>query len=68
MIEQISNIIETVLKENNWAVYYKNTPLAKLPVEGDAPIYKVNEVSYETLIESIKSQIISKGEEVDTQG
>ena len=68
MIEQISNIIETVLKKNNWAVYYKNSPLAKLPVEGDAPIYKVNEVSYETLIESIKSQVTSKGEEVDTQG
>ena len=68
MIETITNIIETVLKENNWAIYYKNSPLSKLPVEGDAPIYKVNEVNYDSLIEAIKIAVSNKEESDDTQG
>lgn len=68
MIDIITNIIESVLKKNNWAVYYKNSPLSKLPVEGDAPIYKVNEVNYDSLNDAIKSAMLEKEESDDTQG
>ena len=68
MIEQLSVILESVLKKHNWGIYYKSSPLANLPVEGGAPIYKVNHVSYESLIDAVKSEIVSTEETDDTQG
>ena len=68
MIEQLSVVLESVLKKNNWGIYYKSSPLANLPVDGDAPIYKVNDVSYESLIDAVKSEIVSTEETDDTQG
>tara|TARA_R100001530_G_scaffold106607_2_gene74459 strand:- start:515 stop:721 length:207 start_codon:yes stop_codon:yes gene_type:complete len=68
MIEQLSVILESVLKKNNWGIYYKSSPLANLPVEGGSPIYKVNDVSYESLIEAVKQEIITVEREDDTQG
>ena len=68
MFEQLSSILESVLKKNNWGVYYKSSPLSNLPVDGDAPIYKVNDVSYESLIDAVKTEIVSTEEMDDTQG
>jgi len=68
MIEQLSVVLESVLKKHNWGIYYKSSPLANLPVDGDAPIYKVNDVSYESLIDAIKNEIVSTEEMDDTQG
>ena len=32
MFEQLSVILESVLKKNNWGIYYKSSPLSNLPV------------------------------------
>ena len=68
MIEQLSTVLESVLKKNNWGIYYKSSPLANLPVEGGAPMYKVNDVSYESLIDALRKEIVSIEESDDTQG
>ena len=68
MIEQLSVILESVLNKNNWGIYYKSSPLSNLPVEGGAPIYKVNDVSYESLLEAVKQEIITVEREDDIQG
>ena len=68
MIDTITRIIETVLRKNNWAVHYKNSPLSKLPVDGDAPIYKINEVGYETFNDAVKIEILNEERNDDTQG
>ena len=68
MFEQLSVILESVLKKNNWGIYYKSSPLSNLPVEGDAPIYKVNDVNYDSVIEAFKNEIVLTEERDDTQG
>ena len=68
MFEQLSTILESVLKKNNWGVYYKSSPLSNLPVDGDAPIYKVNDVNYDSVIEAFKNEIVLTEEKDDTQG
>ena len=68
MFEQLSVILESVLKKNNWGIYYKSSPLSNLPVDGDAPIYKVNDVSYDAVIEAFKKEIVVTEGEDDTQG
>ena len=68
MQEKLSAILETVLKDNNWGVYYKSIPLSNLPVDGGAPMFKVNDVQHDTLINAIRRTIADTEVLNDTQG
>ena len=58
MKEDIANIVLKVLERNRWGIYFKNEPMQKLPtIDSSATLFKVNEVSEDELVESIKLQI-----------
>ena len=58
MKTDIANIVLEVLKKNRWGIYFKSEPMQKLPViDSSSTLFKVNEVSEDELIESIKTQI-----------
>ena len=37
-------IIMSVLKSENWGVYYKNQPMQPLEMQDGNPLYKINQV------------------------
>ena len=47
MLEDIQKILEMVIKDNNWGLYFKANPLENLPSQDGQHIYKVNDVSNE---------------------
>ena len=51
---KITEIIESVLRQRSWAIYDKQDPIQKLPVGGDAPLFKVNEVEFKYLSNEIE--------------
>ena len=58
MKTDIANIVLEVLKKNRWGIYFKSEPMQKLPViDSSSTLFKVNEVSEDELIESIKTQM-----------
>ena len=58
MKTDIANIVLEVLKKNRSGIYFKSEPMQKLPViDSSSTLFKVNEVSEDELIESIKTQI-----------
>ena len=50
----ITEIIEKILRQRSWGIYDKQTPIQKLPVSGETPLFKVNEVEFKYLEEEIK--------------
>ena len=47
-----------VLEKERWGIFFKSEPMQVLPVQDSATtLYKVNEVSKDQLVESIKMQI-----------
>ena len=50
---KITDIIESILRQWSWGIYDKQDPLQKLPVGGDAPLFKVNEVELKYLSQEI---------------
>ena len=58
MKDKIATLVLEVLEENRWGIYFKSEPMQKLPViDSSSTLFKVNEVSEDELIESIKTQI-----------
>ena len=51
---KITDIIESILRQRGWGIYDKQDPLQKLPVGGDAPLFKVNEVEFKYLLNEIE--------------
>ena len=51
---KITEIVESVLKSRKWALYDKQDPIEKLPVSGETPLFKVNEVELKYLFEAIE--------------
>ena len=43
-IMDIVEIIMSVLKSENWGVYYKNQPMQPLEMQDGNPLYKINQV------------------------
>ena len=60
-IMNIVEIIMSVLKSENWGVYYKNQPMQPLEMQDGAPLYKINQVDDED-IERALINTLTKGE------
>ena len=51
---KIAEIIENTLRARQWAIYDRQSPLEKLNLSGEAPLFKVNEVELKYLIQEIE--------------
>ena len=51
---KIAEIISSILRQRSWGVYDRQDPLQKLPLSGETPLFKVNEVEFKYLEKEIK--------------
>ena len=51
---KITAILGEILRNRGWGLYDKQAPIQKLPVGGDAPLFKVNEVELKYLSEEVE--------------
>ena len=51
---KITEVIGSILRSRGWSLYDKQDPLTKLPMSGEAPLFKVNEVELKYLFEAIE--------------
>ena len=51
---KITEVIGSIVKNRGWALYDKQDPITKLPMSGEAPLFKVNEVELKYLLEAIE--------------
>ena len=54
---KITEVIDNILKKRGWGIYDKQDPLQKLPMSGEAPLFKVNEVELRYLLKDVKAAI-----------
>ena len=45
----IVEIIENILKQRGWGLYDRQSPVQRLNLQGEAPLFKVNEVEFKYL-------------------
>ena len=57
MVDDLQKIIEKLLCDNSWGLYFKANPLEHLPSQDGKHIYQVNNVSKEKVLTAIKSVI-----------
>ena len=48
-IMNMVDILISVLKENNWGVFYKTEPMQTLTLQDDSPLLRINEVDNESI-------------------
>ena len=68
MQKEIKKIVRKILTENNWGIYFKGKPLLEMPVNGEASIYKLNEVLISELEGAISDEFDRIIEEINNQG
>ena len=68
MQKEIKKIVRKILTENNWGIYFKGKPLLEMPVNGEASIYKLNEVRIDELEGAISEEFNNIIEEINQQG
>jgi hypothetical protein len=68
MEKKIKEIVINALIKNNWGIYFKGKPLMEMPVNGEASIYKLNEVRLDELEGAISEEVNSLIEEINRQG
>ena len=51
---KITEVITGILRERGWGLYDSQDPIQKLPVSGEPPLLKVNEVELKYLIEEVE--------------
>ena len=51
------DILLSILKENNWGVFYKSEPMQTLPLQNDSPLLKINEVGEDVIEDTVLSFI-----------
>jgi len=68
MQNEIKKIVRKILTENNWGIYFKGKPLLEMPVNGEASIYKLNEVRIGELEGAISEEFSKIIEEINNQG
>ena len=56
-IMNMVDILISVLKENNWGVFYKSEPMQTLSLQDDAPLLKINEVDGDLIENAVLSAI-----------
>ena len=58
MVEQIAQLVQDILKENHWGIYFKAEPMQTLPIQdSNTTFFRVNEVKEEQLIDVITSKL-----------
>ena len=50
----IVEIIENILKQRGWGLYDRQSPVQRLNLQGEAPLFKVNEVEFKYLLKEIE--------------
>ena len=68
MENKIKEIVRKALLKNNWGLYFKGKPLMEMPVNGEASIYKLNEVRIDELEGALSEEFNSIIEEINQQG
>ena len=68
MEEQINKIVKRVLEKNSWGLYFKGKPLIEMPVNGEASIYKLNDIHISELEGAISDEIKLTVEEINREG
>ena len=68
MQNEIKKIVRKILTEHNWGIYFKGKPLLEMPVNGEASIYKLNEVRISELEGAISEEFNRIIEEINNQG
>ena len=56
-IMNMVDILISVLKENNWGVFYKSEPMQTLTLQDDAPLLKINEVDSDSIESAVLNVI-----------
>ena len=51
---KITEVIGSILRGRGWSLYDKQDPITKLPMSGEATLFKVNEVELKYLFEAIE--------------
>ena len=51
------DLIMKVLLNQNWGLFYRGKPIEQLTVQGDTPLFKVNEVSFESVEKALKETL-----------
>ena len=51
---KITEVITGILRKRGWGLYDRQDPIQKLPVSGETPLLKVNEVELKYLIEEVE--------------
>ena len=51
---KITEVIAGILRERGWGIYDRQDPIQKLPVSGETPLLKVNEVELKYLIKEVE--------------
>ena len=54
---KITEVIAGILRERGWGLYDRQDPIQKLPVSGETPLLKVNEVELRYLLKDVKAAI-----------
>ena len=68
MENKIKEMVRNILVKNNWGLYFKGKPLMEMPVNGEASIYKLNEVRIDELEGAISEEFNNIIEEINQQG
>ena len=68
MEKQIKEIIKKVLEKNSWGLYFKGKPLLEVPVNGEASIYRLNDIHVSELEGAISDEVRLVIEEINSQG
>ena len=68
MQEKMKKMIREILTKNNWGIYFKGKPLLEMPVNGEASIYKLNDVRISELEGAISEEFNKIIEEINNQG
>ena len=53
----VIELVQKILEDNNWGVYYKSKPLQNLQVQDGVPLLRVNEVDISTISQEIAKTI-----------
>jgi len=57
MKTKIAEIVCNIIKEKQWGIFFKNEPMQYLPVQDNTPMYKINEVKDDELMDAIETAI-----------
>ena len=68
MQEKMKKMIREIMIKNNWGIYFKWKPLLEMPVNGEASIYKLNDVRISELEGAISEEFRRIIEDINNQG